>query len=172
VDVARSISDAADTIEAIIDAAERLASEIRSDAQQEAERFLDDAEREADRLTMRRIGLLSKLSDSVIERTERLRRESDEVVRALEDAMRALAATVGDRPATNAGGNATGDVTVGDGEVTAGGDGEVTGSESATLRAARLAIAGSGRDEISVILGREYGIRNPAPILDQLFGPS
>jgi hypothetical protein len=175
-DLNRSISRAAETIETIIDAAERLASEIQAEAQVEAQRYLDESQREADRLAMKRIGLMSELTDSLVERADDLRKRTDEVVRALEDAMRTVAATIGDRSTANAGGLA-GDEHRERQEAgasrprpaqPAGGD----ASDSATLRAAQLAIGGSGRDEISAMLGREYEITDPAPILDRLLGPS
>lgn len=46
----RSVSEAAERIEAIIDAATRVASEIRADGEAEADRYLEEAERKADRL--------------------------------------------------------------------------------------------------------------------------
>jgi hypothetical protein len=175
-DLNRSISRAAETIETIIDAAERLASEIRADAQVEAERYLDEAQREADRLAMKRIAMMSELTESLIERADDLRRRTDEVVRALEDAMRTVAATVSDRSPIDAERSAEapeGD-RLGPGASRTGAPGEDGGNapDSATLRAAQLAIGGSGRDEISAILGREYGLTNPTPILDRLLGPS
>ena len=91
-----SASAAAEGIQAIIDAAANAASGIRADAQIEAQRYVEEAEREADRLAMRRIRVMSELTDSLIERAERMREQSDELVRALEDAMRAVAATVGE----------------------------------------------------------------------------
>lgn len=93
-DVERPISAAAERIETIIDAATRAASEIRGEAREDAERHLEEAEREAERLTTRRIGLLSELTDSLIERAEKVRKDADELARAMEEVMRALAATM------------------------------------------------------------------------------
>jgi ABC-type transporter Mla subunit MlaD len=105
----RSVARAANRIEAIIDAAENTAAEIRAAARIDADRYLDDAAREADRLTLTRIGLLSELTESLTERVDSLKRESDEVIRALEDAMRALAATVGSSAPGTAGASRAGE---------------------------------------------------------------
>jgi hypothetical protein len=86
-------SEVAGRVEAIIDAAERAASEIRAAAHAEADRRLEEAERTADRMTRQRIGQLSELTDSLIERSELLRRQCDELSRALEGAIHELAAT-------------------------------------------------------------------------------
>jgi hypothetical protein len=95
-EVQPSASAAAEGIQAIIDAAAHAASGIRADAQIEVQRYVEEAEREADRLAMRRIRVMSELTDSLIERAESMREQSEELVRALEDAMRAVAATVGE----------------------------------------------------------------------------
>jgi hypothetical protein len=91
----RSIFEAAGRIEAIIGAANRVAAEIRAEALAEANRHLEEAEREADRVAMRRITEISELTDSLRARADRLLQASDEFVGALEHAMRAVAATVG-----------------------------------------------------------------------------
>ena len=89
-DLDRSISLTGERIQAILDAATQAASQIRADAQ-------EDANREADRLTMRRIGEMSRLTDSLIERAESLRNQTDVLAQAMEDAMRALVALPGER---------------------------------------------------------------------------
>jgi hypothetical protein len=175
-DLNRSISRAAETIETIIDAAERLASEIRADAEAEAQRYLEESQREGDRLAMKRIGLMSELTESLIERAEDLTRRTDEVVRALEDAMRTIATTVSDRPSVDVE-RLLDNLQRPEGETSTGRGGATEAepddtSEKAASRAAHLAIQGSGRDEISATLGREYGIRDPSPILDRVLGSS
>ena len=135
----RSISSAAERIQTILDAATEAASQIRSDAREEAKR-------EADRLTMMRIAQMSQLTDSLIERAERVCREADELARAMEDAMRAVAAATNDTGA------------------------QARARETPAMRAARMAIDGSRREEIGAALTREYGIRDPDPILYEVLG--
>ncbi len=45
------------------------------------------------------------------------------------------------------------------------------GRETALLRAAQMAVAGSSREEIERALAAELAIRDPAPIVDELLGP-
>jgi hypothetical protein len=173
-DVDRSISVAAERIETIIDAATRAASEIRGEAREEAERHLEEAEREADRLMMRRIGVMSQLTDSLIERAEKVRREVDELARAMEDAMRAVAGTMSE-PRGAAEADSTAAVTGGasaSGFEEAEPEPRVPGRvrETPAMRAARMAIGGSRREEIAAALTREYGIRDPDPILNEILG--
>jgi hypothetical protein len=89
-----SVSAAALRFAAIVDAAHRAAAEIRDSARGEAEVYVQEAAREADRLTLQRIAMMSELTDSLAERFDLLQRHAEEVSRALEEAMRALAATV------------------------------------------------------------------------------
>jgi len=165
---------AAERIETIIDAATRAASEIRGDAREEAERHLEEAQREADRLTMRRIGLMSQLTDSLIERAEKLRREVDELARAMEDAMRAVAATVseakgaGRADATTAGAGGASAPRLENTEPAPRASG--SDRETPAMRAAKMAIAGSRPEEIGAALTREFGIRDPDPILTAVLG--
>lgn len=172
----RSVSEAAGRIEAIIDAAERVASEIRGEARAEAERYREEAERKTDRLAMKRIGLISELTESLTERAEQVQRQSDELVRALEDAMRAVAAIVGDSrlgaraeevpehapedvPLTGAGKAARPPI-------------DAAPPPAVTLRAARMAVTGSDREEIGAALADEFGILDPVPLLDRILGPA
>jgi hypothetical protein len=170
----RSISVAAGRIEEIIEAATQAAAEIRGEAREAGKRHLEEAQREADRLTMRRIGQMSQLTDSLIERAENLRNEVDELARAMEDAMRAVAATAGESEAAR-----QADATT----AGAGGDAgprhddtqpapRALGSDRETpaMRAAKMAIAGSGPEEIADALTREFGIRDPGPILSAVLG--
>ena len=142
----RSISLVGERIQAILDAAAHAASEIRADAH-------EDAKREADRLTMRRVGEMSQLTDSLIERAESLRKQADELAREMEDAMRAVSAmprnVTGAEPSALA---------------------PKPARETPAMRAAKMAIAGSGREEIAATLSQEYGIRDPDPILNEVLG--
>jgi vacuolar-type H+-ATPase subunit E/Vma4 len=93
-DDVQSMSGAAERVESILDAAERTAADIRDSARAEASRFAEDAEREVDRVTFKRIAVLSEMTENLIERVELLQAQAEAVIRALEDTMRALAATV------------------------------------------------------------------------------
>jgi cell division septum initiation protein DivIVA len=81
-------------VHAIIESATRDASEILANARAEADMYLEAAQREADRLTMKHIGLISDLTEALSNRLQFYERQSEELIRALEDAMRELAAGV------------------------------------------------------------------------------
>jgi hypothetical protein len=90
-------------VHAIIESATRVASEILANARAEADLYLEEAEREADRLTMRHIGLMSDLTEALSNRLQVHGRQSEELIRALEDAMRELAAGVRSNAASGPG---------------------------------------------------------------------
>ena len=165
---------AAGRIEEIIEAATQAAAEIRGEAREAGKRHLEEAQREADRLTMRRIGQMSQLTDSLIERAEKLRNEVDDLARAMEDAMRAVAATVGESEdlgqaeATTAGAGGHATPRHDDTEPTPRAFG--SDRETPAMRAAKMAIDGSRPEEIGEALTREFGIRDPAPILSAVLG--
>jgi cell division septum initiation protein DivIVA len=81
-------------VRAIIESATHVASEILANARAEADLYLEEAKREADRLTMRHIGLISDVTEALSNRLQVYGRQSEELIRALEDAMRELAAGV------------------------------------------------------------------------------
>jgi cell division septum initiation protein DivIVA len=90
-------------VHAIIESATRIASEILANARAEADGYLAEAEREADRLTMKHIGLISDLTEALSNRLQVYGRQSEELIRALEDAMRELAAGVPSNAASSTG---------------------------------------------------------------------
>jgi hypothetical protein len=92
--VQSSVSVAAERVEAIIDAAENAAAGIREQAHAEADGYAERTKREVDRMTLTRIAVLSDMTGRLIERVDLLQAQADEMIRALEDTMRALAATV------------------------------------------------------------------------------
>ena len=124
---------------------------------------------------MRRIGEMSRLTDSLIERAESLRNQTDVLAQAMEDAMRALVAL----PA-----NASAGAVAPEPPAAVGADGASAPSleadpapraperarETPAMRAAKMAIAGSGREEIGTTLSREYAISDPDPILNEILG--
>ena len=81
-------------VESIIETAQRAAEAIRAEAREQAARYVESAEREADRVTLRRVVMLADLRESLVERIDLVTQQTDEVIEALDDAMRALAATV------------------------------------------------------------------------------
>jgi vacuolar-type H+-ATPase subunit H len=76
-----------DQLQTVIDAAERAAEAIRFDAEEQARRHLAEAQRKADRLTAERVGLISELTDDLVRHAANVRDHSEQMVRALEDAI-------------------------------------------------------------------------------------
>ena len=74
-------------LQTVIDAAERAAEAIRHDAEEQARRHLAEAQRKADRMTAERVGLISELTDDLVRHAANVRDHSEQMVRALEDAI-------------------------------------------------------------------------------------
>ncbi len=72
----RSLGQATDRIHEIIDAAERVAIEIRSDAEAEATAYLAERRREADALAAERTRSLDALASTLAESAERFKRQA------------------------------------------------------------------------------------------------
>jgi hypothetical protein len=88
-------------IESILDAAERAAAGIRQDAEERARRYLEESRQKADQIAEQRVGELSALTDTLMNRARAVAQQSDELLAALDDAGRRLLNTA--RPGGNAG---------------------------------------------------------------------
>jgi len=95
----RTVTEAGQKIQEIVDAAERVAEEIESEARAEADRYLADRVRDGDRLYRARAGELSDFTDGLVDRAEALRAEAEALsaeitrtVRQLRDAGTAATA--------------------------------------------------------------------------------
>ena len=88
--VQSTIHQMTDQLQTVIEAAERAAEAIRHDAEEQARRHLAEAQRKADRLTAERVGLISELTDDLIRHAANVRDHSEQMVRALEDAINSV----------------------------------------------------------------------------------
>ena len=79
----RSVGEATDRIHEIIDATERVATEIRSEAEAEADAYLAERRREADRLAAERTTSLDALTASLVDSAERFKRQAEEMLAEL-----------------------------------------------------------------------------------------
>jgi len=77
-------------LQTVIAAAERAAEAIRRDAEEQARLHLAEAQRRADRLTAERVGLISELTDDLVRHAATVRDHSEQMVRALEDAINSV----------------------------------------------------------------------------------
>lgn len=91
----RSVGQATDRIHEIIDAAERVATEIRTDAQAEAEAYLAERRREADRLAGERTLALDDLTRTLADSAERFKREAEGMLADLDRVIAQARAGVG-----------------------------------------------------------------------------
>lgn len=81
-------------IQLIIEAAERAAAGIIDDAEAQATQYLQESRRRADRIAAQRAGDMWALTDDLIARAEAVKRQSDDLVRALGQAKRGVAETL------------------------------------------------------------------------------
>jgi hypothetical protein len=88
-------------IESVLEAAERAATGIKQDAEEWAQRYLDESRRKADDMASARVQELSDLTDTLISRARAVAQQSDQLLAALDDVGRRLVDAA--RPA---GGNA------------------------------------------------------------------
>lgn len=246
------VEQVAERVQALIDAAERAADAIRADAEHQADEYLSEAQRRADRLTTSRIQLIANL----VGRAAAVRSHSEQMVISLEQTVQTI--TEGERLELGEGAWSPTELGAGDdrqhqpepepesagesgppkvAEVTAyggtreqasreqtAGASDATASESnsasaeaeseahreegsrgeaddepdgvaddeppaaevgedpgtttevdeeaATLRATRLAIAGTDREDIARALRNEFGVEDPEPIVSRVLGPA
>jgi hypothetical protein len=89
-----TMTTASERIQVIIDAAEKAAAGIIEDAEVQARRYLDETRRRADELGVERAKAISDLTDSLISQAETVKRQSDDLISALDDAKGEIAARV------------------------------------------------------------------------------
>ena len=186
-------------INEIVDIAERMAKEIRADAEREANAYLEARRREADGMFAGRVHAVAELEASLLACSERARDALGRVVVELDEMIASIRSTRGTVDLTGgaeAGGElrqaATGDPVDGgtglrpvgtspaaavdprtsSGDAAAPGSGERAEEPhaDAILRATQLAVAGRGRNEIEATLREELGITDPAAVLDGVLG--
>jgi hypothetical protein len=162
-----SISSVAEKIQEIVDTAERVARDIRADAEADAARYRADRQREADALMADRAARLRELSTSLSEHADRVRAEvvslSAELSRAADELGGQGHEATGGAPAEPIAYPGTART-----ELTNGGDAGFP--EEALLRATQMSIAGSSRAEIESALRDEFELDDPAVVTAQALG--
>jgi hypothetical protein len=183
----RSAAAAAGRVDEIILEAERVANNIRG-------LYLEERRREVGRLTDRQLARLEAALEVFRAQLGVIEQHGSATIRSIEEALNAgAAAQPADRPSEPHAGPAaaaeqaaaeaeqpdslTG-VAAYPGAEPSGGSGSsgqmraiTEGEEGAIIRATQLAINGSGRDEIIDALGLEFGLDDPAAIVDEILGP-
>lgn len=186
---------AGERVKGIIEAAERTAAAIVADAEAQARKQLAQARIQAERVAARRSEEIAALTDDLINRTEAVRRQSDELLRLLDESQRRLGGVVqipldADTPASEPPAQGGGVwPNEGQGAESVGGGAEqptqhlravepqpgqgMPGrhpSDGARLLATQMAVAGSGRAEIDRRLRNEFGIEDTRAMLDAILG--
>lgn len=198
--VRQTMDQMTEQLQTVIDAAERAAEAIRLDAEEQAHHHLTAAQREADRLTAERVGLISDLTDDLIHHAGTVRKHSEDMVRALEEAIGSVTAKL-DQPALSrsfssqasrsdqannpspATAPAQRDVShaiPASARATGASPADTTSverppqpipvAEDALLLATRLAVAGNDRATIAAALRHDLGLANPGPVVARVFG--
>jgi cell division septum initiation protein DivIVA len=195
----RSVSRVARRIEEIVDVAERVAEDIRADADREAERYLEESRRYADRLVDEHAQMAAELDQMLIARAVGLRdeltamaAELDHTIDSIRDAADGRQSAIGAATPTSESAPAP---AAGDGEPDSktppvepglrpvtypgsrhgpGGPSARRATEVATeevlLRATQLAVAGKDRAEIEAMLRDEFDIADPGTVVDSILG--
>ncbi len=101
-----SVSSAGERIQVIIEAAEKAAAGIIEDADAQARRYIEASRRRADSLAEERVRVMSDLTDTLIRQAEIVRRQSDELLGALDSARGELASRIGQELSAGTGGAA------------------------------------------------------------------
>jgi vacuolar-type H+-ATPase subunit H len=161
-------AQAGERVQAIIEAAERTAAAIIEDAEAQARKYIEEARAHADRAATQRAEEMSVLTDHLIDRTESVKQQSDELLRMLDETKRRLgeAELAGQAPRQLAPSQHLKAV-----EKQPGAERPGNGpSDGARLLTTQMAVAGSSRAEIASRLQNEFGIEDTGPMLDAILG--
>jgi hypothetical protein len=197
----RAVTDATTRIQEIIDTAERVAVQIRTDAEASAGAYLEERRRAADLLVAEQMRVLAALAHELSDHAASLGRQSETIVAALEGAvarLRTASVSPGPERAHHRGAEAgvpaeapgpdlppkRGPEPASESRPEPGPEPQaapppaaapaqpiVDSPDAALLRATQLAVAGSGREEIEAALRRDFGIDEPGEVLDRILGP-
>ena len=181
-------------IEEAVTSVERVAETIRREAEDEAKRYLSDRRREADQLLAAQRQDLADLATELEQSAAAMRGEAERSVRAIEGAAARLR-RVAEIP-KGAGRTQRATRSQRRRSSSSGSEREPAGKQRARtqsrkpaqksqprrnpeqkakedavmLRATELAVAGRPREEIAKALSTEFGIEDPAKILDRILG--
>lgn len=154
-------------IEPIIEAAEQAATAIIAEAEARAARYVEESRRRTEAIATEQAREMWSLTDTLIGRAEEVKRQSDELLLALNRTRRGVRAALdaaGGAPAP-----ARGSELISRGRGPGPGQSSAVSEEARTL-ALQMAVAGKSREEIAARLESELGISDGEAILDSIFG--
>jgi cell division septum initiation protein DivIVA len=162
--------EAAERIEAVVEAAERAAETVIDDAEKQAQRYLSEAQAEADRIVSRRLASVSALTDALFSQAEAIQRETEKLLAALEEAKAEIEVGPGEGASaepSRRGPHLSAVAQPGEAEPKA-----ARGTPAgARLLATQMAVSGNSREEIELRLRNGFDIDDTAAILDAILGP-
>jgi hypothetical protein len=182
-----SVRSVTERIEEVLLAAERVAAEIQADAEAQAATYLSEARSEAEEYSRRRReaadaaagerrATLDALAADLCARRSSLRERAAELEREIERVL-AVIGQLADAAEDEAPRAAQGDRTKPPLAVAYPGSGDAherrgpeAATEEALLRATQLAVAGSRRADIEAALRAEFGLDDPAGVVDEILG--
>jgi vacuolar-type H+-ATPase subunit H len=168
--------EAAERIEAVVEAAERAAETVIDDAEKRAHSYLANAEADADRLVSRRLASLSELTDALFTQADEIHRQTENLLAALERAKAEIGAEAGaepmppplaEPPNSGRGSHLTAVAEPEDPQPRA----ERGTPAGARLLATQMAVSGNSREEIELRLRSGFEIEDTTAILDAILGP-
>ena len=182
------LADMAGRLQQVFDATDRAVAEIQAEAEAEAARYLEQRNAEADRMADARVREAERIAEirrqeanaAIQERLKNLADAVAELVRQAERLKIDLLAPEPSAASTGAGeAEPEAEAESGVSNVTSiaplsssGRHVESAALEEAMLRATQMAVAGSTRKEIEVVLRDEYRVLAPGPIVDEILGPN
>lgn len=165
------VADVGDRVQEILDAAERVAGDIRADAEARAERYLEERRADADELVGERVGELAELTRTLKTRLEAVQHEAAGLIAELDRTIARMVRVPGQDASVSSDGLRpvpTDDRSTPQ-PVAYPGTRKASGiPEQALLRATQMAVGGSDRDEIAQVLSSEFGIEDPEAMLDRM----
>lgn len=177
-------------VQPIIQAAEQAATGIIEDAEARARIYVEESRRRADELAKERAEDLWTLTDGLIARAEAVKKQSDELLTALNQTKRGAEAALQaapvpptppvdelDPPPPPAADHPETPVAEGSDPVPPPADpgpdvGREAPPDAARLLATQMAVAGGSRSEIANRLLEDYEIEDPESVLDDILGPA
>lgn len=176
------LADMAGRLQQVFDATDRAVAEIQAEAEAEAARYLEQRKAEADRMADARLReaerviqeRLRKLADAVAElvrQAERVKIDIEEMAPRLTPEPSTASTGAGEAKPESPEESGASNVTSIAPPSSSRGHGESAALEEAMLRATQMAVAGSTREEIEVVLRDEYRVLAPGPIVDEILGP-
>jgi hypothetical protein len=188
------LAAAGDRIQLVVEGANRVAAEVRAEAEAQARRYVEDAKRRAEDLTSERIRFIAETSDALLEQGRMVKAQSDELVTALQQAALQISTAASElassrapepipetqdpRPPAEPSApqprewsppieNDPSGIAAAPPVADSRGDSDV--SQGPRLLATKMAVAGSSRRQVEARL-REIGVEDPVGLVDAAFG--